>query len=61
MTDRQEHGPHGWWNQPDEVGTHMNRLMMRSWDLKEELGRVNREIEQWSHRLEILMRKSGRL
>jgi hypothetical protein len=35
----------------------MNRLVLRSCDLKEELGRVNREIEQWSQHLETLMQK----
>ena len=57
MTDRQEEASHGWWNQPDEVGTRMNRLMLRAWDLKEELSRVNREIEQWSRHLKALMQK----
>jgi len=57
MTDRQEEAPHGWWNRPDEIGTHMNRLMLRAWDLKEELSRVNGEIEQWSRHLEALMQK----
>jgi hypothetical protein len=48
MTDRQEQVSHDRWSKPEEVGTHMNRLLLRSWDLKEELDRVNREIKQWS-------------
>ena len=59
MTDRQEEASHGWWNQPDEVGSHMNRLMLRAWDLREELSRVNLEIEQWSRHLKALMQKRG--
>jgi hypothetical protein len=62
MTNRQEEASDdGWWNKPDEVGTHMNRLMLRVWDRREELSRVNREIEQWSCHLEALMKKERRL
>jgi len=56
MTDRQEQVSHDQWSKPEEVGTHMNRLLLRSWDLKEELDRVNREIKQWSHHLKTLLR-----
>ena len=56
MTDRQEQVSHDRWSKPEEVGTHMNRLLLRSWDLKEELDRVNREIKQWSHQLKTLLR-----
>ena len=55
MTDRQEQVSHGWWNKPEEVGAHMNRLLLRTWDLKEELDRVNREIKQWSHHIKTLL------
>ena len=55
MTDRQEQVSRDWWNKPEEVGTHMNRLLLRSWDLKEELDRVNREIKQWSHHIKTLL------
>ena len=58
MTDRQEEASHGWWNQPDEIGSHMNRLMLRSWDLKEELSRVTREIDRWSRHLKTLMKRA---
>ena len=60
MTDRQEHGSHDWWNRPEEVGAHMNRLLLRSWDLTEELDRVNREIKQWSHQIKTLLRTRDR-
>ena len=55
MTDRQEQVSRGWWNKPEEVGAHMNRLLLRTWDLKKELDRVNREIKQWSHHLKTLL------
>jgi hypothetical protein len=57
MANRQEEASHGWWNQPDEVGTQMNLLVMRACDLKEEISRVNREIEELSHHLKALMKK----
>jgi hypothetical protein len=57
MTNRQEEACDGWWNQPDEVGAHMNRLMLQAWELREELSRVTREIDQWSRHLKALMQE----
>ena len=61
MTDRQQASDDGWWNRRDEVGTHMNRLMLRVWDLREELSGVTREIEQWSRHLKTLMKKERKM
>jgi hypothetical protein len=59
MPDRKDGSSHDWRNKPEEVGTHMNRLVMRACDLKAELGRINREIARWSRHLKSLMQERG--
>ena len=60
MTDRQEHVSRDWTKKPEEVATNMNRLLLRSWDLKKELDRVNREIKQWSDHFKTLLKTQDR-